>query len=351
MRQAGVIAAAGVVALETMVERLADDHARARRLADAMATRWPGSVDPARVRTNIVCADLRALPAEFVARLGRGGVRAGTIDPRTVRLVTHKDVDDDAITVAIAAFDELGGGLTVLYDEIPDARARDLRASRRPRDLGGWHARALGRRRRRGARRRHDARRQGHERSRRRPRRARPACASRRRRPRRGSSVSPSIITSTIPTARSSTTARCGSSWCGCIRSVRPDVVCCPDPTAVFFGDAYVNHRDHRVTGWATLDAVAPAAGNPHYFPELTAEGLEVHQVQRVATCRARSNRTSGSTSAPRWNARSRRCSATRASSSRRATGSATSCARARSTRDAPPACSSRRRSAASTVA
>lgn len=63
------------------------------------------------------------------------------------------------------------------------------------------------------------------------------------------------------------------------IRSVRPDIVCCPDPTAVFFGDAYINHRDHRMTGWATLDAVSPAAGNPHYFPELVAEGLTTHQV------------------------------------------------------------------------
>jgi LmbE family N-acetylglucosaminyl deacetylase len=66
------------------------------------------------------------------------------------------------------------------------------------------------------------------------------------------------------------------------IRTVKPDVVCCPDPTAVFFGDAYVNHRDHRATGWATLDAVSPAAGNPHYFPELRAEGLDVHHVEAV---------------------------------------------------------------------
>ena len=58
--------------------------------------------------------------------------------------------------------------------------------------------------------------------------------------------------------------------------------VLCPDPTAVFFGDGYFNHRDHRVTGWATLDAVAPAAGNPHYFPELRAEGLDVHQSRAV---------------------------------------------------------------------
>jgi len=66
------------------------------------------------------------------------------------------------------------------------------------------------------------------------------------------------------------------------VRSVRPDVVCCPDPTAVFFGDGYFNHRDHRITGWAALDAVAPAAGNPHYFPELRSEGLDIHAVSAV---------------------------------------------------------------------
>jgi LmbE family N-acetylglucosaminyl deacetylase len=66
------------------------------------------------------------------------------------------------------------------------------------------------------------------------------------------------------------------------IREVKPEVVLCPDPTAVFFGDGYYNHRDHRVTGWATLDAVAPAAGNPHYFPEHIADGLGVHHVRAV---------------------------------------------------------------------
>lgn len=50
------------------------------------------------------------------------------------------------------------------------------------------------------------------------------------------------------------------------IRAVRPDAVVAPDPTAVFFGGHYVNHRDHRVVGWATLDSVAHAAANPHYF-------------------------------------------------------------------------------------
>jgi LmbE family N-acetylglucosaminyl deacetylase len=69
---------------------------------------------------------------------------------------------------------------------------------------------------------------------------------------------------------------------CRVVRELRPDVVLCPDPTAVFFGDGYFNHRDHRVTGWATLDAIAPAAGLPHYFPEQIADGLAVHQVQTV---------------------------------------------------------------------
>lgn len=51
------------------------------------------------------------------------------------------------------------------------------------------------------------------------------------------------------------------------VRGTTPDVVVCPDPTAVFFGAHYVNHRDHRAVGWATLDAVAHEARSPHYFP------------------------------------------------------------------------------------
>lgn len=62
------------------------------------------------------------------------------------------------------------------------------------------------------------------------------------------------------------------------VRDVRPDAVLAPDPTAVFFGQHYVNHRDHRVVGWAVLDAISPAAGNPHYFPEAG----PAHQVNAV---------------------------------------------------------------------
>lgn len=62
------------------------------------------------------------------------------------------------------------------------------------------------------------------------------------------------------------------------VRRLRPDTVLCPDPTAVFFGQNYFNHRDHRITGFAALDAVAPAAAMPLYFPEAG----PAHQVSTV---------------------------------------------------------------------
>lgn len=63
----------------------------------------------------------------------------------------------------------------------------------------------------------------------------------------------------------------------GLIRQLAPEVVICPDPTAVFFGPSYFNHHDHRAVGWAALDAVSPAAAQPHYFPDAGA-------AHRVAT-------------------------------------------------------------------
>jgi threonine aldolase len=100
MRQAGVIAAAGLVALRSMVQRLADDHARAARLAEAVAERWPDcGLDPLSVRTNMVVFRHRDTAALLVHLDGRG-VRAGTIAPGVVRLVTHGDVDDAGVEVA-----------------------------------------------------------------------------------------------------------------------------------------------------------------------------------------------------------------------------------------------------------
>jgi threonine aldolase len=107
MRQAGIIAAAGIVALETMVERLADDHARALRLAGAISERFPDAVDPATVRTNIVCCPIGALPDQTLERLRAAGVLAGTLDPSTFRFVVHKDVDDDGIDRACRAIAQL----------------------------------------------------------------------------------------------------------------------------------------------------------------------------------------------------------------------------------------------------
>lgn len=102
MRQAGVIAAAGLVGLADHVDRLGDDHARARALADAVASRWPGSIDPSSVRTNIVVWR-HPKPAAVVGHLAGHGVRAGSIDVDLVRLVTHLDVDDAGIERAAAA--------------------------------------------------------------------------------------------------------------------------------------------------------------------------------------------------------------------------------------------------------
>jgi threonine aldolase len=103
MRQAGVIAAAGLVAMRTMVDRLAEDHQKAARLAEAVADRWPDvGFDPGAVRTNIVTfrhADSGAV----LDHLAREGIRAGTISPGVIRLVAHHDVSDDGVSRACKA--------------------------------------------------------------------------------------------------------------------------------------------------------------------------------------------------------------------------------------------------------
>jgi len=107
MRQAGIVAAAGLYALEHHVERLADDHERARRLARGLAE-LPGiAVDADRVETNIVIFDVGAAGLSgnaFAERaLARQGVRFSVIGPTTVRAVTHLDVPADGIERALAA--------------------------------------------------------------------------------------------------------------------------------------------------------------------------------------------------------------------------------------------------------
>jgi len=105
MRQAGVIAAAGILALEQMVDRLADDHANARRLAEGLAD-IPGiNLDPSRVQTNIVIFGLQDSapdPVEFCRRLADQGVKMSPIEGRQIRAVTHYGIEAEHIEQALA---------------------------------------------------------------------------------------------------------------------------------------------------------------------------------------------------------------------------------------------------------
>ena len=110
MRQAGIIAAAGIVALERMVDRLAEDHVNARRLAEGLAA-LPGlSVDLATVQTNIVIVRVErgaTAAAELVTGCAARKVKVHAMGPGAIRCVTHKDVDGDDIARALDAFREL----------------------------------------------------------------------------------------------------------------------------------------------------------------------------------------------------------------------------------------------------
>jgi threonine aldolase len=104
MRQAGVLAAAGIVALETMVDRLVEDHANARCLAEGLA-RLPGIVlDPAHIQTNIVIFDLaHGAPsaAELTGAMAQRGVKMGAVSARRVRAVTHYGVEAEDVALAL----------------------------------------------------------------------------------------------------------------------------------------------------------------------------------------------------------------------------------------------------------
>ncbi len=100
MRQVGVLAAAGLVALDEGMSRLAEDHRRARRLAEVVAETFPDSgYDPTTCRTNIVAFD-HPRARDLVQRWAQIGLLAGTVAPRRVRLVTHGDVGDEEIEAA-----------------------------------------------------------------------------------------------------------------------------------------------------------------------------------------------------------------------------------------------------------
>jgi threonine aldolase len=112
MRQAGVLAAAGLVALEEMPARMGEDHANARLLAEAVATYDVAEIDKSSVQTNMVVFKLRSGgdAAEYCAALKTKGVLAGALGPRVVRFVTHFDVSvEDCKQAAKVAGEVLAG--------------------------------------------------------------------------------------------------------------------------------------------------------------------------------------------------------------------------------------------------
>jgi len=113
MRQTGILAAAGHVALTRMVDRLADDHRRARVLAEGLAALSYIEIDPREVETNILTFGVvgfpggaRALQSELEARR----VRSIAFNPTRMRMVTHKDITDGHVEMALEAFRVLGAG-------------------------------------------------------------------------------------------------------------------------------------------------------------------------------------------------------------------------------------------------
>ncbi|MGE5372364.1 MAG: low-specificity L-threonine aldolase [Solirubrobacterales bacterium] len=110
MRQAGVLAAAGIVALETMIDQLADDHANARALAEGLAGIHGIALDPARVQTNIVSFDLEGTDgdaAAFVQGLAGHGILANTMGPVSVRLVTNRHFTSSDVPAVLRAVETL----------------------------------------------------------------------------------------------------------------------------------------------------------------------------------------------------------------------------------------------------
>ncbi len=110
MRQAGVIAAAGIKALEEMVDRLAEDHENARRLAEGVAGIGGLSIEPAKVQTNIIYFELdeeRMTPTELVTELNKTGVKLLAVGPRRLRAVTHYGISAKDIDLTVKALGEV----------------------------------------------------------------------------------------------------------------------------------------------------------------------------------------------------------------------------------------------------
>jgi len=104
MRQAGVMAAAGIVALETMVDRLAEDHRCAKRLAEGLHAIDAQLSDPRQVESNIVMIEVGHTTGDakaWMAALGSAGLQCGAWSRKSLRMVTHRHIDDAAVAEAL----------------------------------------------------------------------------------------------------------------------------------------------------------------------------------------------------------------------------------------------------------
>jgi threonine aldolase len=110
MRQAGIIAAAGITALQQMVDRVAEDHNNARRLADGIARIRGLSIDPPKVQTNIIYFDVvtdRLAAEKLLSKLGEKGVKALCVGPSRLRMVTHYGISSEDIELTLAALEDV----------------------------------------------------------------------------------------------------------------------------------------------------------------------------------------------------------------------------------------------------
>jgi threonine aldolase len=113
MRQAGIIAAPGIVALEKMIDRLEEDHKNARCLAEGINETGEIQIDLNRVQTNIICFEVGSLELSaelFVSKLKEDSILALALDNKKVRMVTHKGIEEEHVKKAITAIEKIAKG-------------------------------------------------------------------------------------------------------------------------------------------------------------------------------------------------------------------------------------------------